>query len=200
MTKIEEQVPESPIKQATLPPSDIFIETVTDSSGIVATCELCGRTLFEDDERAGDWNDGELERLRQRAKEEPDKVIPMDIVRTGEIGGKHVITNCPCHGLRGYENFIWAHRHIIARYIAKKTEEIARAAYDDEAEAEFLKDNVSRQDADREFKKCQGGCGGYFYTEAMDDRLFCPRCSAAKISIDPQPPQPSSGDDDNLPF
>lgn len=167
-----------PFKSPPFPPSETFVSAVTTSSGIVSDCELCGRTLFEDDETAGDWNDGELERFRQRAKEEPDKVITMDKVHTGDIGGKHVVTNCPCHGLRAYEDFIWMHRHIIAEYIAKKTEAIAQAAYDDEAESEFLKENVCRQDANREFKKCQGGCGGYFYAEAMDGRLFCPRCAA----------------------
>lgn len=184
-----------------LPPSDIFVDAVTDSSGIVSTCELCGRTLFEDDERAGGWEDGELERLRQRAKEEPDKVIPMDTVRTGQIGGKHVVTNCPCHGLRGYEDFIWVHRHIISQYISVKTEQIAQAAYDDEAEAEFLKDNVARQDTDREFKKCQGGCGGYFYAEAMDDRLFCPRCANENpVAPAPDPRTPDNYNNDDMPF
>jgi len=187
-------------KSKSKPPSQEFVDAVTIDQSIAADCELCGRTCFEDSEMAGDWEPGELEQYRLGVKQRPDKFVAVPLVRVGKIAGKQVITTCPCNGLRSYEDFIWSHRHIIAKYLQSKTERIAQAAYDDEAEAEFVMDNVSREDANIKFSKCQGGCGGYFYTDSMDDRMFCPRCAEAIPPPEPEP-EPSHWDDsDNLPF
>jgi len=186
------------------PPSEDFVAVVATGGGIVADCELCGRTLFEDDELAGDWEDGELERLRERAEKDPDKCIGFadQSVSTGYIGGKYVVTNCPCNGLRHYEDFIWSHRRLIADYIERRAKRIAEAAYDDEARAEFLKENVEDRDQDISFAKCQD-CGGYFDREVFDERTYCPRCA----DMHPAETKDESTDDafnwdedDNLPF
>lgn len=191
-------------KKEWAPPSEEFVDTVTGGGGIVADCDFCGRTLFEDFERAGDWEEGELEGLREKAEKEPDKYVGFDHqVRTGYIDGKQVVTNCPCHGLTQYESFIWQHRQIISEYITKKAQKIASAAYKDEAEAEFLKENIEQEDMNREFAKCKD-CGGYFDKNSLDDREFCIRCT------DMHPPEdgdgesafdrPADDDDENLPF
>ena len=166
-------------------PSDIFVDVVTDSSGIHVTCELCGRTIFEDDDSAGSWEPDELEDLRKRAQETPDDVIGFTTcsVGTGRICGKQVVTNCPCKGLRPYEDFIWSHRHLIAEYLEKRTKKMAEAAYDDEAEAIFLKENVARQDRDIKFSKCQD-CGGYFSREILSENLLCFKCERENKFID----------------
>ena len=179
------------------PLREIFDDIIEDTQTAVATCELCGRVCFENKVLQ---NSNHLEKLKKDAEETPDKVVPMDVVRTGMIDGKTVVVNCPCNGLRKYENFIWSHRHMISSYIHARTERIASAAYDDEAEAEFLAENVARQEADKTFKKCQD-CGGYFYEDAMDDRQFCPRCSTLH-PVAPEPENPSYMDSNevNLPF
>lgn len=39
------------------------------------TCEACGRTYFITSQGHGDYNEGELESLREKAAAEPDKYI-----------------------------------------------------------------------------------------------------------------------------
>jgi Zn finger protein HypA/HybF involved in hydrogenase expression len=182
------------------PPSKLFVDAVTHSGSCEELCELCGRTCFEADEFSHD--EGRLDELRELEKKEPDKYVEVDQVRWGDLDGKHVVTTCPCNGLRPYENFIWNNRHIIAKFVQQRTERIAEAAYSDEAEAEFLEENVSRQDADKSFKKCQD-CGGYFCEETMDARLFCPRCAERNgdiARIEQERIRREHEDDDNFPF
>jgi hypothetical protein len=185
------------------PPSDEFVTVVTAGGGIVNTCELCGRECFEDDAHAGDWEPGELEALREKAKNDPEKYIPMDTVRTGYFDGKQVVTNCPCNLLRPFENWIWQHRHIIADFVQRRTVRIAEDALSDEAEGEFLKEAAEREEDKREFQKCQG-CQGYFDKETIDERLLCKRCAedapvAPVAPVVKEDPQNWDGEDD-LPF
>lgn len=126
------------------PPSDEFMDAVRYGSGIVRECEACGRICFEDDESAGSWEEGELERLRENAVKDPDKYLAMDRVESGRMNGKEVVVNCPCNFLKKYEDFIWAYRHVIAKYIAVRAKQQAEEAYHDEAEAEFLEENVEQ--------------------------------------------------------
>lgn len=113
-------------------PSEAFEEAVSTGGGIVATCEHCKRVHFEDDERAGDFEEGELERLRAEAKADPDKTIANGGVRTGEIDGCTVVIGCPCNALRKYEDWIWNHRRLIATYLPKRAKDekaVADLAY-----------------------------------------------------------------------
>lgn len=190
-------------------PSAAFIDAVTDTGTRVADCELCGRTIFENDEYAGGWEEGELEKLRKKAEENPDKYVGYTdrSVATGTINGQQVVTNCVCNELRRFEDWIWTHRHIIARYVERRTRETAERALRDEAEAEFLHESVQKTTTDRdvEFAKCQD-CHGYFDNRSFDEFLRCPRCSRERATekekreaAGPSVPDPWS-DDDNLPF
>jgi hypothetical protein len=119
------------------------MDSVRTGSGLVRDCEACGRTCFDDDEYAGDWEKNELETLRDNALKEPDRYIAMCRVESGCLGGKEVVVNCPCNYLKKYEDFIWSHRRIIARYVAKRAKDRAEVAFEDEAQAEFLQENVN---------------------------------------------------------
>ena len=104
--------------------------------------------------------------------------IAMDRVETGSIDGKEFIVNCPCNGLRPYEDGIWKHRHIIAKYVAARTKKIAEEAYSDEAEAEALQEGIESDERHLKFVKCSD-CGGYFPDEllkAYQGELYCERC------------------------
>ena len=131
------------------PPSDMFVDAVSHSGSCEELCELCGRTCFEDDEVSHD--DGRLAELKRLQAQQPDKYVEVEQVRWGDIGGKHVVTTCPCNGLRAYEDFIWANRHVIAAYVRNRAEKAAESAYSDEAEAEFLQENLASQDLNRKF-------------------------------------------------
>ena len=125
-----------------MPPSDEFMDAVREGGGIRRQCEACGRECFEDDEGAGSWEEGELENLRKKAEKNPDQYVAMARVESGTMNGKEVVVNCPCNFLKKYEDFIWAHRHVIAKYIAVRAKQRAEKAYHDEAEAEFLEENA----------------------------------------------------------
>lgn len=162
-------------------PSDAFMDAVRDGSTLVSDCELCGRVCFEDNELAGDWDVGELEKLRQGVKEQPDKYIPMDRVEVGDIGDKHVVVNCPCGKLSEYEKFIWSHRHLIARYISARAKARAESAVADEQEAEELQDDVDREGNTGEQAEHCNRCGGYFPASKLkwhgdDSEMCCPTC------------------------
>lgn len=153
-----------------------FEEAFVHSGSIVIDCDLCGRTHFEDDERAGDWSPGELAKLRKNQNANPDMFIGHGhSPRWGSINGKNAVVDCPCGKLKEWENFIWGHRHLIAKYVANRAKATAEDAYDDEAEAEFLKDNVAREDREHKFVKCQD-CGGYFSDKAVNHHLLCTNC------------------------
>jgi len=159
-------------------PSDEFMDAVRSGSSIRRVCSLCGRTCFEDDPTAGDWEKDELEELRENAEKYPDKYVALPRVETGVIDGKDVVVNCPCNNLRKYEDWIWAHRHIIARYIAKIAQHKAEEAYSDEAEAEALHEGVTSFERKLKFVKCSK-CHGYFPDElltAKQGELYCEKC------------------------
>jgi len=108
-------------------PSEWFKDAVIDSGSRVVTCDFCGRTYFAGDEP---YEDDELEILRKKAAAEPDKYIEVcGYERWGMVNGNHAVGNCPCHGLRPYEDFIWDHRYMIVDYLVERAKaEAADAA------------------------------------------------------------------------
>jgi hypothetical protein len=128
-----------------IPPSLEFIEALSGGGHMVADCELCGRVCFEDSEIAGDWEEGELEKLREGVRTEPDKYIPMDSVHSVEIGGKTGIVGCTCNGLRQYEDFIWGYRRVIMKFISAKIKTIVEEALEDEGAAEHTVSDLEQE-------------------------------------------------------
>jgi hypothetical protein len=79
----------------------------------------CGRTHFSNSERAGTWDDGELERLREKAKADPESHIAHsdDSVSAADIGGIVYVWDCPCGYGERIERFLTENRAPIMRYI-----------------------------------------------------------------------------------
>lgn len=124
-------------KRSARPPSYEFQEAFIYGGSIVAECEFCGRTHFCDREDAGDFGEGELERLRDERRKDPGKVMGWDCTGLGRgiIDGREFVECCPCQTIRRYEDFIWNHRYEIIRYIlARSKRDVQRA----QAEAEHL--------------------------------------------------------------
>lgn len=116
-------------------PSNDFESAFTDSGSIVVECEFCGRTHFCNREDAGDFEPGELERLREAQRESPGKVMGWDCTSIGavEIDGKRAAQCCPCRKIRRYEDWIWRHRTQIAEYLQARVQaELAEAKADAE--------------------------------------------------------------------
>lgn len=122
---------------ATKAPSEDFERAFTSSGSIVVECEFCGRTHFCDREDAGDFEQGELERLREESRKNPGKVMGWDCTSISriEIDGKEAAECCPCRSVRRYEDWIWRYRTQIAEYLSTRAEADLNAA---KAEAERL--------------------------------------------------------------
>lgn len=105
----------------TSPPSEEMENAFRCGGGIVIECS-CGREHFEDSESGGDWDEGELDRLRARANEHPDKTVACGYCVTyANINGQTYILGCPCNGMRKYEDFLWLHRTSIAAYLSARS-------------------------------------------------------------------------------
>ncbi len=102
-------------------PSDMFAEIICNGGTPVSDCELCGRTHFNE---TGEYMDkGELEKLLERQQAEPDKYVAHDNqVYHGDFDSKRVVWDCPCNGLRLYEEMLWGERHMISQYICARAE------------------------------------------------------------------------------
>lgn len=109
-----------PTVTATVPTetSGQFDEAFACGMGSIHMECTCGRDHFEDDERAGDWEDGELERLRKEANKPNSKTIAhQGSVSAIHIAGGARVRDCPCGWLHAFENLLWEQREEILTYL-----------------------------------------------------------------------------------
>jgi len=98
---------------------EMFRSAFGGSGSIRASC-ACGREYFEPE---GDFDPGELEALKQRASDQPDKVICLDRVSLVSVDGKQFVDGCACKGHMAYARFIWRNRHPIMEYLKARMEQ-----------------------------------------------------------------------------
>lgn len=102
-------------------PSDHFAFNVVNESGPAFDCELCDRIHFS--VQGEHMEDGELEELLKKRKINPRKYIGHNgTIYYGKINGLQAVYNCPCNGLRIYEDLFWENMYLIAKYLKEKTE------------------------------------------------------------------------------
>jgi hypothetical protein len=101
----------------------------------VATCQ-CGRIHFA--ESGENMDPGELDALKAKRKADPSKYITAEGDGVGVItfNGVTHVWNCPCESLARIEEWIWAHRETITRYLRARLDAEAKAATE---QAERLK-------------------------------------------------------------
>ena len=157
------------------PPSDLFLDVIQNTGGIRRECEFCGRVFFEDDEGAGDWESGELEELRRRAKEEPDKVFGCDSVHSGTIDGKDYVLGCPCNAVRRHEDFIWGHRRLIMDFISRKVKDMVERALEDEGLSDAAMADLEVADKAENTVRCPK-CLKFVKEVAMAEGGICVKC------------------------
>ena len=99
--------------------SELFNEVFRSGwSGRIRVCD-CGITYF-DGYNDCDWEDGELEKLRQKARDKPKLYVEVDCsVSTIEIGPSQLVIDCTCGQAKRYEDFILNHAHQLAKYLNK---------------------------------------------------------------------------------
>lgn len=134
MSKQQEELRKNPLK----PCSEEFIEAIREGIGsITGTCEFCGVTYFDGD--GHHFNEGEFEGLQKAAKEHPDLYVEWDGgVSLARIDGIQYIVDCPCNGPRRFEDWIWARRSMIARYLKARAATILKDAEELAAEVGAL--------------------------------------------------------------
>ncbi len=111
-----------------MPATHTFWDAVCRAGTITVECGFCGRTHFVSN---GDYDDGELERLREQAEAAPDKFIEhteCDYISCGQLDGVTAVHGCPCDKAARYERFIWEHRSLIVDYLKRRAAELARGA------------------------------------------------------------------------
>ena len=128
------------------PPSDMFMEAVTDAGSISINCELCGRTHFATCDDNVDFDEGELESLRAKAAENPDKYMEdatVSMISWGYIDNQQVVHGCPCNIARRYEDWIWQHRCLITSYMKNRIRSQKREAEWEENGMEGIVESAS---------------------------------------------------------
>jgi hypothetical protein len=109
--------------------SELF-ETIFDSHGGGCRRECaCGRTHFDISDNGWDWEDGELEGLQAKAKEQPDKYIEHDgIVGCMEICGAVIVYDCKCGLALAHERFLVVDAERIAKYLNERAKRLREKA------------------------------------------------------------------------
>jgi hypothetical protein len=107
--------------------TDYFIDSICHSGSLVTDCDFCGRVHFATYGNEEFFDEGELEELYEKQKQNPEKYIEhydCSNVSWGNLDGKQVVYDCPCdeEKLSKYEDFIWKHRFIIAKYLKSRSE------------------------------------------------------------------------------
>lgn len=117
------------MKNDSNPPSDLFADLVCDAGTPSTYCNLCGRYHFATGPQSCE-DERELERLLRLADEKPNAYVASeyDSISCGQIAGMTAVYDCPCNGLRKYEDFIWENRELIIKYIRKRTAAEMKAA------------------------------------------------------------------------
>jgi hypothetical protein len=74
-------------------------------------------------------------------KENPDGVVinyEDDFIHAKDLDGKTFVVDCPCNGLRKYEDWMWSNREIFREYFRVRVEQEAKWA-----EQEVLKNKLA---------------------------------------------------------
>lgn len=103
-----------------MPVSDEFRLAFVHSAGIIEVC-ACGVTHFCST-RGGDFEPGELERLRHAVEHDDPKVVEQeDWPSRVEIGGKGWVVECSCGALERFEKIAWTVRRDLLDFIERRS-------------------------------------------------------------------------------
>ena len=97
------------------------------------TCQACGRTYFVTSSGHGDYEDGELELLREKAKANPDKFVEVPDYSSVSFmnrphDGMEVVIGCVCDPTKQLADFIENNARSLSRYLTEWWKDQAEAA------------------------------------------------------------------------
>lgn len=125
-------------------PSKMFLRSLQGGGSSSIYCN-CGRTHYapgnlynSDDEE--DYTSMLNDALAEQKKDPEGVVIDYedDFVYSKELDGKVFVVDCPCNGLRKYEDWIWSNRDSIRDYYKVRVKQEAEWA-----EQEVLKNKLA---------------------------------------------------------
>lgn len=109
------------------PPSKEFINSLGAGVGSPRlACGFCGREHYCPDSPG--ISDEEKTSATYLHEVDPDGVIlhhNVDSVSANILNGIEFVVECPCNGLRLYEDFMWNERETIIKYIKAKSQRLA---------------------------------------------------------------------------
>ena len=107
-------------------PSRMFLRSLSGGGSSSMYCN-CGRTHYAPNNlsNSDDENDYQdmLDSALEEQKKDPNGVVidyENDFIRGHDIDGKTFVEDCPCNGLRRYEEWIWNNRQIFRDYIKSR--------------------------------------------------------------------------------
>ena len=115
-------------------PSKMFLKTLWGGGSSSVYCN-CGRQHYAPRNLEDSYEERDypimLADILEEQKQNTDGVIinhEDDFIYTKDIDNKTFVIDCPCNGLRRYEEWIWNHREIIRDYLKVRVEQEARWA------------------------------------------------------------------------
>lgn len=105
------------------------------------TCGACGRSYFVTSSGHGDYEPGELDELRSKAKAEPDKYIEVpdySSVAFVQFGDEHIVIGCICDPTKRYSEWIEGNASAITEYLRLFWEDQKKKAEGELGEAEKM--------------------------------------------------------------
>lgn len=123
-------------------PSDMFVDSLRGGGSHYMVCGCCGRTHYCPDSDNFYHNDGDrldekdayefyLKEALAKQAADPDGVVihyGVDCVSAKDLYGISFVLECPCNGLKKYENFIWDNKDSIRRYLKCRVDQEAQWA------------------------------------------------------------------------
>ena len=115
-------------------PSKMFVRSLKGGGSSSIYC-CCGRmhyapsNLYDSDDEE-DYTSMLDDALAEQSKD-PDGIVinyEDDFIHCKDIDGKTFVVDCPCNGLRKYEDFIWDNRDAIREYLQIRVVQEARWA------------------------------------------------------------------------
>lgn len=116
--------------------SDFFIKSLTSGGiyGPVVDCDYCGRMHYCVDDNYAESEDNpegtciteEAARNILSCLENPDSVVfnrEVDCIEYVMMHHIKFVVDCPCNGLRAYENFIWDNKDSIRKYLKTRIDQ-----------------------------------------------------------------------------
>ena len=119
-----------------------LVKAFCNSSTLCCQDCSCGRIHFVSAHGHGDYSPGELEKLQQLAKEQPEKYIEeadFDSIDFISIDGQQLVPDCPCKRAERYAVFIERHAERLADYLLRFFQEKLTEAKAKAATAERIK-------------------------------------------------------------